>query len=80
MSEPRTLLRFADLEERGIVRNREQLRILVRDHGFPPGWMLSPNARVWDAPVIDEWLQGRRDASSGRAGVQQDQAVTTACA
>lgn len=66
MSEPTTLLRFADLQARGIVRNREQLRNLVRDHGFPAGWMLSPNARVWDLPVVEDWLQARREASGRR--------------
>jgi predicted DNA-binding transcriptional regulator AlpA len=67
MSEPTTLLRFVDLQARGIVRNREQMRNLIRDHSFPAGWMLSPNARVWDEPEVEKWLQGRREASRSAA-------------
>ncbi len=65
MSEPTTLLRFADLQARGIVRNREQLRNLIRDHAFPPGFMLTPNARVYDECLVEEWLAARRLASAG---------------
>jgi len=63
MNDGTVLLRFADLVNRGIVRNREQLRNLVAQQGFPSGWMLSPNARVWDLPELEAWLDGRREAS-----------------
>lgn len=66
MAEPTTLLRFADLSARGIVRNREQLRNLIRDHGFPAGFMLTPNARVYDESEVEAWLDRRRQASSAR--------------
>lgn len=54
------LLRFEDLKRRGIVRNWPQLGRLIRDHGFPSGWLLTPNARVWDEPEIEDWLEKRR--------------------
>jgi hypothetical protein len=61
---PTSLLRFSDLQARGIARNREQLRILIREHGFPAGFMLTPNARVYDLAEVEAWLQMRREASS----------------
>lgn len=67
MTEPTVLLRFSDLQERGIVRNRQQLHNLTRDLGFPPGFLLSPNARVWDEPEVEGWLQTRRQASRSEA-------------
>jgi hypothetical protein len=63
MTDGPVLLRFADLSARGIVRNREQLRRMQAEQGFPAGWMLSPNARVWDLPEVEAWLEERRRAS-----------------
>jgi predicted DNA-binding transcriptional regulator AlpA len=60
MPEPTTLLRFADLQARGIARNREQLRVLINDHGFPRGFLLTPNARVYDETAVEAWLDSRR--------------------
>lgn len=57
------LLRFADLRERGVVRNWPQLKRLVDSAGFPPGYHLSPGTRVWDADVVESWLDQRRAAS-----------------
>jgi predicted DNA-binding transcriptional regulator AlpA len=58
------LLRFEDLKERGIVRNRTQLGRLVARNNFPSGFNLSPNARVWDEVEILDWLSQRRASSS----------------
>lgn len=57
------LLRFADLKGRGVVSSWPQLRRLVDNHGFPPGYLLSPAVRVWDAGVVEAWLDCRRAAS-----------------
>ena len=54
------LLRYSNLEARGIVRNREQLRQLIGREGFPGGWKLSANTRVWDEADVETWLQRRR--------------------
>lgn len=62
MQKPSILLRFTDLHDRGIVRNRQQLLNLTRYSGFPAGWLLSPNARVWDAEDVEAWLESRREA------------------
>lgn len=53
------LLRFADLQERGIVNSWPQLKRLQQDHDFPPGRMLSPNIRAWDEDEIDAWWKSR---------------------
>lgn len=62
MESPTKLLRFADLQARGIVRNREQLRNLVNDYGFPAGFLLTPNARVFKEAEVEAWIEGRAHA------------------
>jgi predicted DNA-binding transcriptional regulator AlpA len=64
MQKSTRLLRFADLQDRGIVHNRQQLANLVRDHGFPAGWMLTANARVFDEDDVEAWLDTRRQSRS----------------
>lgn len=63
MKKASVLLRFAELRERGIVRNREQLRCLINEHGFPRGFLLTPNARVYDDAEVEAWLDSRRRPS-----------------
>lgn len=63
MDTTKKLLRFADLKERGVVTSWPQLRRLVDNHNFPPGYLLSPGCRVWDPDVIEAWLDMRRQAS-----------------
>jgi hypothetical protein len=58
---PTKLLRFADLKDRGIVSNWPQLKRLQDTAAFPPGYLLSPNARVWDEHVVETWLAARRE-------------------
>jgi predicted DNA-binding transcriptional regulator AlpA len=55
-----TLLRFRDLQARGIATSWTQLKRLIQEYGFPPGRMLSPNVRVWDEEEeVDPWLASR---------------------
>jgi len=54
------LLRFADLKAAGVVKNWPQLKRLVDGDGFPPGFMLSANTRVWDETEVAEWIEARR--------------------
>ena len=61
------LLRFADLKEANVVTSWPQLKRLVEGQGFPPGYLLSPAVRVWDAEAVDAWLQERREASKRRS-------------
>lgn len=52
-------LRFKDLVERGIVRNRVTLGRWIKLHGFPPGVLLGPNTRAWPVDQVDTWLEAR---------------------
>ena len=64
--QPKSLLRFADLKAAQVVTSWPQLRRMVDSGGFPPGYLLSPGRRVWDAPEVAAWIQTRREAASYR--------------
>jgi predicted DNA-binding transcriptional regulator AlpA len=53
------LLRYADLKELGIVRNRVTLGRLIKFEGFPPGKLLGQNTRVWPEGGVQTWLASR---------------------
>ena len=59
----RRLIRFKDLQERGIVQNWPQLGRLQNDHGFPRGFLLGSATRVFDEDEVNEWLEGRKAAA-----------------
>lgn len=59
------LLRFTDLQSRRIVANRTQLSRLITKSGFPKGFLLSANTRVWDESEVEAWLESRRQAAQG---------------
>jgi predicted DNA-binding transcriptional regulator AlpA len=63
---PSKLYRFADLKAAQVVTSWPQLRRMVDNDRFPPGYLLSPGRRVWDAPEVEAWLQTRRDAANHR--------------
>ena len=52
------LLRFRDIQERGIARSWAQLKNLQK-RGFPTGRMIGPNTRVWTEDEIGDWLASR---------------------
>lgn len=52
-------LRFNDLVELGIVRNRVTLGNWIRERGFPPGQLLGPNTRTWTENEVQSWLDSR---------------------
>jgi CP4-57 regulatory protein AlpA len=56
------LLRFRDLQERGIVANWATLKARINRDGFPRGRMIGPNARAWTESEIDAWLRSRPTA------------------
>ena len=64
------LLRFSDLKDANVVTSWPQLRRLVTGQEFPPGYMLSPAVRVWDAAEIENWLESRRRLSGTLARIQ----------
>jgi predicted DNA-binding transcriptional regulator AlpA len=52
-------LRFPDLQARGVVNSRMTLKRLIDNQGFPPGVLLTPNARAWTEAEVNEWLASR---------------------
>jgi hypothetical protein len=57
------LLRYVDLVDRGLFRNRQSLKNAQEKYGFPRGRLLTPNTRVWDEEEeIDPWLANRPTA------------------
>ena len=60
------VLRFADLKAAGLVTNWPQLKRLVQNYGFPPGYLLTPACRVWDYDGVEHWKRSRRDAAERR--------------
>ena len=52
-------LRFSDLVERGIVRNRVTLGRWIKNNGFPTGFLLGPNSRAWPEDSVNAWLEER---------------------
>jgi hypothetical protein len=53
------LLRFKNLQQRGIVKNWPQFKRSQELYGFPLGRMLSPNIRAWTEEEIDAWIESR---------------------
>jgi hypothetical protein len=53
------LLRFHNLKHRNIVRNWVTLQRWIDREGFPSGFMLGPNTRVWRESEIEDWLASR---------------------
>ena len=53
------LLRFSELKERGIARNWPTLLLLIERHGFPSGFYLGANSRVWRESDVAEWIANR---------------------
>jgi predicted DNA-binding transcriptional regulator AlpA len=52
-------LRFRDLVDRGLVRNRTTLSNWIKKEGFPQGQLTGPNTRTWGEAEIDQWEADR---------------------
>jgi predicted DNA-binding transcriptional regulator AlpA len=52
-------LRFSDLQQRGIVSNRQTLGRWIQNRHFPRGVMMGPGVRAWSVSVVQEWLDNR---------------------
>ena len=61
-------LRFRDLKDRRIVSNHVTLGRWIANQGFPSGFMLGPNTRVWREAEIDAWLQSRPTQNLNQRG------------
>lgn len=67
-------LRYPDLVAQGIVRSKMTLHRLIRDHGFPPGRLLTPNCRAWDEDEVAAWIATRPTATKANATRKSKQA------
>jgi len=56
---PQLLLRYEDLVELGVVRNRQTLANRIARDRFPAPIQLGDNTRAWLAFEVFEWLAGR---------------------
>jgi hypothetical protein len=52
-------VRFRDLKEAGIVRDRATLRRWMRDQGFPAPKLMGPNSLAWVMPEVEAWIRER---------------------
>jgi predicted DNA-binding transcriptional regulator AlpA len=54
-----TYLRFRNLVDRGLFKNRQELRRLQETQGFPRGRLLGPNTRIWTEEEINTYVASR---------------------
>jgi predicted DNA-binding transcriptional regulator AlpA len=53
------MIRYNDLVEKGVVSSRMTLKRLIDTQDFPPGVLITPNARAWDEDLVDAWIANR---------------------
>jgi predicted DNA-binding transcriptional regulator AlpA len=53
------LIRYNDLVEKGVVNSRMTLKRLIDAQDFPPGVLVTPNARAWQEEEVDAWIAAR---------------------
>jgi predicted DNA-binding transcriptional regulator AlpA len=53
------LIRYHDIVAKGIVNSRMTLKRLIDHQSFPPGILITPNARAWDEADVDAWIASR---------------------
>ena len=68
------LLRFPDLIARGLFNSRMTLKRAIDTQGFPPGVLITPNARAWGEDEVNAWVASRPAA---RKAVRQKAAPRT---
>jgi predicted DNA-binding transcriptional regulator AlpA len=56
------LIRYCDLAAKGVVNSRMTLKRLIDFQGFPPGVLITPNARAWDEAEVNAWIASRPTA------------------
>jgi predicted DNA-binding transcriptional regulator AlpA len=50
------------LVRQGVFNSRMTLWRAIRDHGFPPGILITPNRRAWTEDEVDTWIASRPTA------------------
>jgi predicted DNA-binding transcriptional regulator AlpA len=63
------LLRFSDLQARKIVSNHVTLKRWIEREGFPSGFMLGPNTRVFRESEVEAWLATRPTENTSLRGM-----------
>jgi predicted DNA-binding transcriptional regulator AlpA len=53
------LLRFKHLKERNYVASRNQLKTLIKKHGFPQGRKTSEKIIAWEEEAVAAWYASR---------------------
>jgi len=81
------LLRFKDLQARGIITSWPMLKHRVDRDGFPPGRKTGPNERTWIEAEVDAWIKSRptggttlKGVAKTRRGNPRKSADSTTCA
>ncbi len=46
-------VRYPDLVAKGVVNSRMTLKRIIDSQDFPPGVLITPNARAWDEAEVD---------------------------
>jgi predicted DNA-binding transcriptional regulator AlpA len=65
-----SLIRYRGLVAKGVVNSRMTLKRIIDSQGFPPGVLITPNARAWNEAEVDAWIASRpaaRKASTRNA-------------
>jgi predicted DNA-binding transcriptional regulator AlpA len=53
------LLRYPDLVAMGVINSRPTLARMIATQNFPPGQLISPNARAWEESEVIAWVRTR---------------------
>jgi hypothetical protein len=63
------LLRFKDLQSRGIINNWPMLKRRIERDGFPPGILIGQNQRAWIENEVVAWINSRPTTGTVLKGV-----------
>ncbi len=69
------LIRYPDLVAKGVVNSRMTLKRLIDHANFPPGLLITPNARAWDEAEVDNWIASRPAARKPSTRTSTSQAA-----
>lgn len=64
--EPLENYRHPDLVRRRLTSGWRQTNNLIARHGFPAGFLVSPQVRLWPIAEVERWVAERR-AENGKA-------------
>ncbi len=69
------LIRYNDLVAKGVVNSRMTLKRLIDFQDFPPGVLITPNARAWNEDDVDAWIASRPAARKPSTRTSTSQAA-----